>query len=491
MSRGTRGTLGWALWGVGWLLKIAFALTAVALPVAGVWIASSLAAHHDGPVWASILAGTLCFPVLPLGWDLYARWRRRRRGDARRPILTAFDRLVLRTLTINLAFVGSLLLLFPSSVYEAVSTRGDWMLQGSDAPWAQSMRRSLYGTAERMRWLHEATHENAYEELIDPSLTRARDESVAPVAGETGVRRLPIEPSAPAVSPSDLRRTDGWPFVATLHPAVTSLPPEAETSISSVAAYIVAQEPDPVLRVKALHDYVADRVAYDVPSYLAGDYPPQDAQTVFERRTSVCAGYATLLAALGEAAGVEIVVVVGDARGDDGLFEGQGHAWNAVNLEGRWYLIDATWDAGSVNGDRFVKGYSTQYLLTPPEVFVASHMPDDPKWQLLATPLSHGDFLRLPHLRPEFASLGLELVEPTRARYAVSAGDELTLRFANPHAFRLAGDVRRPEADRGQRCEVDESRTTMTCDFPDRGRQQLLLFGPEGGFLGQLYVDVG
>ena len=491
MVTGGRSKLGWALWGVGWLLKIGFALAAVLLPLAGVWIASSLAAHRDGPVWASIVAGTLCFPVLPLGWDLWARWRRRRRGDLRRPVLTAFDRLVLRTLAINLVFVGSLLSLFPGSVYEALSTRGDWMLQGSSAPWAEGLRSSLFGTAERMRWLHEATHDNAYEDLIDPSLTHARDESVAPVAGDTTPRPLPIEPSAPAVSPGDLYRADGWPFAPTLHPAVVGLPPESETSISAVAAYLVAQEPDPVLRIKALHDYVADRVAYDVPSYLAGEYPPQDAETVFERRSSVCAGYATLLAALGQAAGIEIVVVVGDARGDDGLFEGQGHAWNAVNLDGRWYLIDATWDAGSVNGDRVVKDYSAHYLLTPPEVFVATHMPDDPKWQLLPAPLSHGDFLRLPHLRPDFAALDLRLLEPTRARYAVSVGDELTLRFANPHAFRLSGSVRLPDADQGERCETDDSRTTMTCAFPEHGRRQLLLFGPEGVYLGQLYVDVG
>ncbi|MEX1369403.1 MAG: transglutaminase domain-containing protein [Nannocystaceae bacterium] len=489
MADGTRSKLGWTMWGLGWLLKLAFAGTAVLLPLAGVWIASSLAAHLDGPLWASIVAGALCFPVLPLGWDLLARWRRRRRGVTRPPILTAFDRLVLRTLVVNLVFVGGLLALFPASVYEAVSTRGDWMLRGSTAPWAERVRSTLFETAERTRWLHEATHENAYEELIDPALTRTRDEGTAPVAGDRPPPSV-VEPSAPEIGPEDLYRADGWPFAPTLHPAVLSLPPEAETSISSVAAYLAAQEPDPVLRVKALHDYVADRVAYDVPSYLAGEYPPQDAQTVFERRTSVCAGYATLLAALGEAAGLEIVVVVGDARGDDGLFEGQGHAWNAVNLGGRWYLIDATWDSGGLSGDRFVKEYSTDYLLTPPEVFVASHMPEDPKWQLLPTPLTHGDFLRVPHLRPGFAALALELQQPQGAWHSVRAGETLTLQLANPHGFEIDGSVRRPTAATGERCELDEARTSLSCRFPDAGRKELLLFGPQWGFLGQLYVDV-
>lgn len=490
MSTGGRTRAGKALVITGLLLKLAFAASAVLLPLFGVWVASSLAAHHDGPLWVSLVAGGLCFPLLPLGWDAWAAWRRKRRGTVRPRILTAFDRLVLRTLVVNVVFVGSLLALFPASVFEALSTRGDWMLGGSQTPWAETTRGVLFGTAERLSWLHEATHDNAYEDLIDPSLTRTRSEDGRdPQAGRA---RRTIEPSAPAVSPQDLYRTDGWPFAPTLHPAVAALPPEHETSIESVAAYLVQQEADPVQRVKALHDYVADRVAYDVPALRSGQFPPQDARSVFERRTAVCAGSAALLAALGEAAGVEIVVVVGDARDSDGLFDGTGHAWNAINLEGRWYLADPTWDAGHVEGDTFTKEYESMYFLTPPEVFVADHMPDDPKWQLLETPLSQGDFIRQPHLRPDFAALDLELVEPLRARHSVERGESLTLRFANPHGFKLSGSVRElEERHSGEHCETNQERTQMVCEFPEAGKRAIALFGPEGVYMGRLYVDVG
>jgi transglutaminase-like putative cysteine protease len=486
-----RSKLGMALVITGWLLKLVFATLAVLLPLLGVWIASSLAAHHDGPLWASLVAGALCFPLLPLGWDLVATWRRRRSGRVRRRVLTAFDRLLLRTLAINLVFVGGLLAVFPGSVFEALSTRGDWMLPQNDASWAQRVRGVLFGAAERMAWLHEATHDNAYEDLIDPALTRTRD-GQAPQAGQAPQVPRVVEPSAPAVSPADLYRTDGWPFAPTLHPAVVALPPEAETSIEGVARYIVAQEADPMQRVKALHDYVADRVAYDVPALRTRNFPPQDAESVFRRRTAVCAGSAALLAELGRIAGVEIVVVVGDARGPDGLFDGIGHAWNAIQLGGRWYLADPTWDAGHVDGDIFVKQYESSYFMAPPEVFVASHMPDDPKWQLLPTPLSQGDFIRQPHLRPSFAALGLRLVEPLRAQHALGTGESLELRFDNPHGFRLTGSVRTPEDHAtGQRCDTDETRTLVQCSFPDAGRRQVVLFGPEGAYLGQIYVDVG
>jgi hypothetical protein len=45
------------------------------------------------------------------------------------------------------------------------------------------------------------------------------------------------------------------------------MPRDAETDIAAVARYIKEREPDPKQRVKALHDWVADRIAYDAPAY--------------------------------------------------------------------------------------------------------------------------------------------------------------------------------------------------------------------------------
>ncbi|MBL4683834.1 MAG: hypothetical protein JKY37_04535 [Nannocystaceae bacterium] len=484
-----RSKLGWAIWGTGVSLKLVFVAVAVLLPLFGVWTASSLAAHHDGPLWVSLVVGALCFPLLPLGLDLLASWRRRRRPYVRPHVLTRFDRLVVRTLGINAVFVAGLLALFPASAFEALSTRGDWMLGNATTPWAEQTRNVLFRAAERLSWLHQATHSNAYEDLIDPALTRTQSDDSGP--RRAGKTRRTIEPSVGTVSPSELYRADGWPFADTLHPAVVALPPEHETSIDAVARYFVQQETDPVQRVKALHDYVADRVAYDVPALRSGSFPPQDAESVFQRRTAVCAGSAALLAALGKAAGVEIVVVVGDGRDSNGLFDGRGHAWNAIKLEGRWYLSDPTWDAGHVSGDTFTRAYKSSYFLTPPEVFVATHMPDDPKWQLLETPLSKGDFIRQPHLRPSFASLDFELLEPVRARHSVSVGDTFELRFANPHGFVISGSVRAAEDSRGTRCKTHDNRTQMTCELPEPGKQKIALFGPEGVYMGQIHLDVG
>ncbi|RLB45590.1 MAG: hypothetical protein DRJ42_29610 [Deltaproteobacteria bacterium] len=185
----------------------------------------------------------------------------------------------------------------------------------------------------------------------------------------------------------------------------------------AVGLYLAAEEPDPFQRAKAVHDYVADRVAYDAPSLAAGRYPPQDAETVFQQRIGVCAGYARLVRAIGRAAGLEVVYVVGDARvGDQTEPTGEGHAWNAMRLDDQWYLMDATWAAGSVNGTVFTKRYSSDGFLAPPNVFGIRHFPEEPRWQLRAEPLTRGEFNRQPMLRARFYLHGFQLRSPDRSQ---------------------------------------------------------------------------
>src|ERR1700757_2129670 len=90
-------------------LKALWVAFVIATPALGAWAASSLAAYSNGPVALAAATGLLLFPGLPLGWEAWAAYRRHRRGDASRRILTFGDRIVLRTLAVNLLFLGVLL----------------------------------------------------------------------------------------------------------------------------------------------------------------------------------------------------------------------------------------------------------------------------------------------------------------------------------------------------------------------------------------------
>ena len=71
------------------------------VPALGVWVGSSLAAYLNGPVWLACLAGLLLFPLLPLAWETHARWRRAKEGG-RSAFFTTWDRIVFRTVAVNL-----------------------------------------------------------------------------------------------------------------------------------------------------------------------------------------------------------------------------------------------------------------------------------------------------------------------------------------------------------------------------------------------------
>ena len=64
-------------------------------------------------------------------------------------------------------------------------------------------------------------------------------------------------------------------------------------------------------------------------------------------KTAVCQGYASLFYRLALDAGVDTRVISGEAGGP--------HAWNIVKLNGKYYNLDSTWDAGRSTYAYFLK----------------------------------------------------------------------------------------------------------------------------------------
>ncbi len=476
------------------VLKLLWVAFVIATPVLGAWAASSLAAYSNGPIAVAAATGLLLFPGLPLAWEAWSTHRRRRRGVVKPRILTFGDRLILRTLALNLLFLGALLGTHPAGAFAALSTRGDWMLDGRKGPNVDAARRALFHAADKLEWLYLAVHEDPFAKKGEepppapsavpsasssPTASTAPTTSTAPIASTTAA---PIASSNPEPQPktrpggtSGTESAPAWPLPAVLHPAVASMPADAEKSIESVAHYIADRDSTPAGRLKAAHDWVADRIAYDAPSYAAHKYPPQDAQTVFSRRVGVCAGYANLFAALGKALGLDVLYLHGDARTSGGRETGEGHAWNAAKVDGRYYLVDVTWDSGSIDGPRFVKGYTTDYYLTPPEVFSINHFPADPRWQLRPTPLSRGDFFRQPMMTPRFYAEHRELVSPTRSQVTVHGPLEILLR-GPASLFTSAAWSHQGTNDRTH-CTVTRGEVTrIECALPAPGAYTVDLF---------------
>ena len=118
---------------------------------------------------------------------------------------------------------------------------------------------------------------------------------------------------------------------------------------------------------------------------FSGNYQDMDAKNVLLTKKGVCEGYANLMAALLRSKGIPCKVQGGYALGIDTKKEWSSsnidttegnHAWNEVYVNGRWIIIDATWDSQNQYKDgRYIIGETiTQtYFDSTLEFFSLSH----------------------------------------------------------------------------------------------------------------------
>lgn len=104
--------------------------------------------------------------------------------------------------------------------------------------------------------------------------------------------------------------------------------------------------------VKAVHDYIIRRVEYDYNS-VGQNYTDIEG---FRENRMVCQGYSMASYVLLSDMGIPIRIVTGKGGNEKNP---EPHAWNVVQVDGKWYNYDATWDdegGNDVSYDYFLKG---------------------------------------------------------------------------------------------------------------------------------------
>lgn len=186
---------------------------------------------------------------------------------------------------------------------------------------------------------------------------------------------------------------------------------EAEKSIESLADYLAQPAKSDRDKTRAIYRWITDRIAYNAEDFLAGRRGDNSPEGVLKNRKAVCAGYANLFDALGKKMGLTVVTVGGYAKGVGYMagadVAGSNHAWNAVQLDGQWRLIDSTWGAGNLNGKEFVKRFDEFFYLVSAERMIFSHFPDEPKWQLLTPAVPQKEFQQWPKVDRSLFEYGL------------------------------------------------------------------------------------
>ncbi len=190
------------------------------------------------------------------------------------------------------------------------------------------------------------------------------------------------------------------------------------SSITELAKLLEQHATTESAKARIIYAWITQHITYDVPSFFEAvnndKYPDVSPEKVLRDRTTICSGFSNLYYALAAAMNLESVIIIGYAKGatpeDIKRFEKVNHAWNGVKIDQEWYLLDATWGAGSTINDQFVPEYKPYYFATAPQEFINNHYPKDQGWQLLSQTLSRKEFDNLPQISARFHNLGLELV---------------------------------------------------------------------------------
>ncbi len=117
-------------------------------------------------------------------------------------------------------------------------------------------------------------------------------------------------------------------------------------------------------KILYLHDWLIDNIEYDTT------YEKENIYNIYgtlKNGEAVCEGYARTFKYIIDSLGIPCVLVSGTATNSSGITES--HAWNYVQLDGKWYAIDITWDdpimhnGGTASYDtkheNFLKGSNT------------------------------------------------------------------------------------------------------------------------------------
>lgn len=163
--------------------------------------------------------------------------------------------------------------------------------------------------------------------------------------------------------------------------------------LPALTAYLCPPDAGDFERARAIYAWITLNIDYDMEAYRDDRKRiNRNIGDILRRRQAVCFGYAQLFQSMAGHAGLTAEVISGYSKGTLTAAmdrEAPDHAWNAVLLAGQWFLLDATWGSSTLKKeDPFLMLESDQYFLTPSDSFILNHLPAQPMWQLLSSPVT-------------------------------------------------------------------------------------------------------
>ncbi len=169
------------------------------------------------------------------------------------------------------------------------------------------------------------------------------------------------------------------------NPAALNIPDAQATSTGDIAAYINNHFKTDDEKLRAIYIWIITHIQYSGDSIhriILMEDREQLVTFAMRRKKGVCENFAAIFDDLCRKCGLKSFIVEGYTKQNNSL-DKTSHAWNIVFAGNKWWPCDPTWDAGQPD-------YT--YFKVSPEVFIKTHWPFDPLFQLLNYPITYKEF---------------------------------------------------------------------------------------------------
>ncbi len=238
-------------------------------------------------------------------------------------------------------------------------------------------------------------------------------------------------------------------------------------------------------KVRAIYTWLTANISYDVQALYNGDsrinftYTDKEdlrrklaavndhtVSSTLRNKKAVCEGYAQTFKRISENIGIPCLFIDGYSKteiNDIGKNPSQGnHAWNAVRINNKWHLIDATWGAGYMNGGKWIKKFNDYYFFTDPDEFILSHLPSEADFSFSKKKLSKKEFYNSPVYGRSFFKHKLQLISPVKGKILTASNSNISFKIG-----KLPSTVKLHYAFKGERIpkEIQTNCLGSTCSF--------------------------
>ena len=124
-------------------------------------------------------------------------------------------------------------------------------------------------------------------------------------------------------------------------------------------------------KILQVHDWLVENLEYGTEISGKNSYNIYGALI---NKSVVCEGYAEAFKYIMDELDIPCILVVGKAQNSEGNIEN--HEWNYVEIDGKWYAVDVTWDDPIVLSGYLTNSIKHKYFLKGSNTMNSNHSPN-------------------------------------------------------------------------------------------------------------------